>query len=273
MSIKNANGVDITNTGNFAIVNPFRYRGYYYDTESGLYYLQSRYYDPTTGRFVNADAIAYSTTDNTVGLNLFAYSDNNFVSKMDIDGSFAITITLLAVVGITVVTAYTAYTVFSIINSPSFRESWNRMCNRVGSIICEGLSSIGGSIRSSARWLSNTAGKIWEALNFRLSGIPNYRSPTELHHIVAQMAKNAQYARVILSNTHIGINSTDNLVRIKTGLHRRLHTNAYYGWANSVVISAYNSAGNNRSKQRSNVLNALLTIRGAILYMNRFAPF
>ena len=47
--------MDITNTGNFAIVNPFRYRGYYYDTESGLYYLQSRYYDPTTGRFVNAN--------------------------------------------------------------------------------------------------------------------------------------------------------------------------------------------------------------------------
>ena len=36
--------------------NPFRYRGYYYDTESGLYYLNSRYYDPVTGRFINADS-------------------------------------------------------------------------------------------------------------------------------------------------------------------------------------------------------------------------
>ena len=53
------NGADIINTVNFAIVNPFRYRGYYYDTESGLYYLQSRYYDPTTGRFVNADSFEY----------------------------------------------------------------------------------------------------------------------------------------------------------------------------------------------------------------------
>ena len=36
-------------------MNPFRYRGYYYDNETGFYYLQSRYYDPSTGRFINAD--------------------------------------------------------------------------------------------------------------------------------------------------------------------------------------------------------------------------
>ena len=40
---------------NIANVNPYRYRGYYYDIETGLYYLQSRYYDPETGRFINAD--------------------------------------------------------------------------------------------------------------------------------------------------------------------------------------------------------------------------
>ena len=78
--------MDITNTGNFAIVNPFRYRGYYYDTESGLYYLQSRYYDPTTGRFVNADVIAYSTNDSFVGMNLYAYAKNNYISCIDSNG-------------------------------------------------------------------------------------------------------------------------------------------------------------------------------------------
>ncbi|MGI6264197.1 MAG: RHS repeat-associated core domain-containing protein [Acutalibacteraceae bacterium] len=45
----------MTSPTHIANVNPFRYRGYYYDTESGFYYLQSRYYDPTTGRFINAD--------------------------------------------------------------------------------------------------------------------------------------------------------------------------------------------------------------------------
>ena len=48
LSIKDANGNDITYYDSFAIINPIRYRGYFYDTESGLYYLQSRYYDPVT---------------------------------------------------------------------------------------------------------------------------------------------------------------------------------------------------------------------------------
>ena len=80
--------MDITNTGNFAIVNPFRYRGYYYDTESGLYYLQSRYYDPTTGRFVNADSFEYlGASGDIIGYNLFAYCENNPVKMFDSKGT------------------------------------------------------------------------------------------------------------------------------------------------------------------------------------------
>ena len=44
-----------------AEINPFRYRGYYYDTETGLYYLQTRYYDPEVGRFISRDSIDYAT--------------------------------------------------------------------------------------------------------------------------------------------------------------------------------------------------------------------
>ena len=54
------NGSDISvygNSSHIANVNPFRYKGYYYDSEVGLYYLQSRYYDPYTGRFLNADGM------------------------------------------------------------------------------------------------------------------------------------------------------------------------------------------------------------------------
>ena len=50
-------GKVISATGTLADINPIRYRGYYYDTETGLYYLQSRYYDPETGRFINADDV------------------------------------------------------------------------------------------------------------------------------------------------------------------------------------------------------------------------
>ena len=56
--------------------NPFRYRGYYYDTETSLYYLQSRYYDPEVGRFINADAFASTDISSPISTNMFAYCEN-----------------------------------------------------------------------------------------------------------------------------------------------------------------------------------------------------
>ena len=58
-------------------INPFRYRGYYYDEETGLYYLNSRYYDPETGRFISPDSLKYLEPETCNGLNLYAYCGNN----------------------------------------------------------------------------------------------------------------------------------------------------------------------------------------------------
>ena len=69
--------------------NPLRYRGYVYDQETGLYYLQSRYYDPEIGRFINADAYA-STGQGLLGNNTFAYCYNNSVNAVDPFGEDAI---------------------------------------------------------------------------------------------------------------------------------------------------------------------------------------
>ena len=59
---------------NFAFLNlnPLRYRGYVYDDETGLYYLQSRYYDPVTGRFLNADVYADTGYVSPLSTNTFA---------------------------------------------------------------------------------------------------------------------------------------------------------------------------------------------------------
>ena len=67
----------VFSTGNAGILNPFRYRGYYYDEDMKLYYLQSRYYDPETGRFINADDVSYLDPETIHGLNLYAYCVNN----------------------------------------------------------------------------------------------------------------------------------------------------------------------------------------------------
>ena len=66
-------------------INPFRYRSYYYDNETGVYYLNSRYYDPETYRFLNADGI-YDTRTGMLSHNMFAYCNNNPVNMVDSSG-------------------------------------------------------------------------------------------------------------------------------------------------------------------------------------------
>ena len=81
------NGADTAFATHIGRVNPFRYRGYYYDEETNLYYLQSRYYDPTVCRFINADDVAYIAPETLNGLNLFAYCGNNPVMRVDANGN------------------------------------------------------------------------------------------------------------------------------------------------------------------------------------------
>ncbi len=85
--VSNANNVIITDANHIGNLNPFRYRGYYYDTETKLYFLKTRYYDPETGRFISQDGIEYLDTDTINGLNLYAYCGNNPVSNVDPNGN------------------------------------------------------------------------------------------------------------------------------------------------------------------------------------------
>ena len=86
-----AGGVDITDdssyNNNVLKLNPFRYRGYYFDAETKLYYLINRYYDPEAGRFLSADDVSYLDPETIGGLNLYAYCNNNPVMNIDPEGN------------------------------------------------------------------------------------------------------------------------------------------------------------------------------------------
>ena len=69
-----------------AAKNNLTYRGYYYDSETGLYYVSSRYYDPEIGRWINADS-QLNTSLGVLGCNMFAYCLNNPVNKVDYGGN------------------------------------------------------------------------------------------------------------------------------------------------------------------------------------------
>ena len=91
-------------TGSFevaAYANPLRYRGYIYDNETGFYYLQSRYYDPVVGRFINADNLI--APENPLGNNTFAYCCNNPVNYKDSTGHWVETVFDLLSLGVSVV--------------------------------------------------------------------------------------------------------------------------------------------------------------------------
>ena len=79
LSVTDENGAAITASAHIALRNPIRYRGYLYDSETGFYYVSSRYYDPEIGRFLNAD-------NNFSNYNLFMYYGNNPVNRIDPNG-------------------------------------------------------------------------------------------------------------------------------------------------------------------------------------------
>ena len=86
ISVTDNAGNTITDTNNIGIKNPYRYREYRYENETGLYYLQSRFYDPNWGRFLSPDSILGANED-MLGYNLYAYVSNNPVNYSDEDGN------------------------------------------------------------------------------------------------------------------------------------------------------------------------------------------
>ncbi|WP_051457529.1 RHS repeat-associated core domain-containing protein [Acholeplasma granularum] len=90
-------GYQYDNGLNIANINPYRYRSYRYDSDTGLYYLNSRYYDSKIGRFISADSINYLDPATDTGLNLYAYCGNNPVMYSDPSGNFPILATILII--------------------------------------------------------------------------------------------------------------------------------------------------------------------------------
>lgn len=152
-------GKPLTTTGSMASglrqINPLRYCGYVYDEETGLYCLQSRYYNPIWGRFISADN--QLTTEHLTGINLFAYCDNNPVMYIDPYGTAPewwqwVISGLCVVVGV----ALTAIGAGGPLG---------------GALICSGVNSILGSYLNEAQGGSSIAGWVGGGLTGFFAGI------------------------------------------------------------------------------------------------------
>ena len=199
-----------------ATKNPLRYRGYYYDNETGLYYLQSRYYDSDICRFINADIheIVNVTKDVNVGINLFAYCNNNPINSRDINGHFY----LLTVAGVSISAVSVAIIVavfsFAILYaiSPTFRSAVDDVVYMLANKAITAVKSFAATISAIVKVAKNSR---------------KYNS-NEVHHIVAKGDRRAKDSRNILNQCGISVNDRCNLVSIRKTLHKHIHTNEYH---------------------------------------------
>lgn len=133
-------------TDSIANINPFRYRSYYYDTETGLYYLETRYYDPEIGRFISADSIEYLDPETIGGLNLFAYCNNNPVMYSDPTGHFPWLIVIILAVGVIaggLLGGFSKTKLLATTEEGYQLTVWDRVCNIF-------IGMLGGAIVSGA---------------------------------------------------------------------------------------------------------------------------
>ncbi|MBP3437012.1 MAG: RHS repeat-associated core domain-containing protein [Clostridia bacterium] len=155
--VLNADGSEITDDTHIGIVNPFRYRSYYYDIGIGLYFLKTRYYDPEIGRFMTIDDLSYLDPESINGLNLYAYCLNNPVNCVDPNGTFVLTTAILigliagAVIGGTVGGIY-AYNQASAAGA----TGWSLVGQTLLGVLGGGLigAAIGGIVGYAAPFIS-----------------------------------------------------------------------------------------------------------------------
>ena len=108
-------------TNGVGSLNPFRYRGYYFVSRIGLYYLTTRFYDYTTGRFINADVPSICFDDGLTvpeGCNLYSYCRNNPISYVDPTGHFAL------IIGILLMTTMIGGTIGGIVSHSNGKSGW-----------------------------------------------------------------------------------------------------------------------------------------------------
>ena len=229
-----------------AAINPCSYRGYYYDEETGYYYLQSRYYDPAIGRFINADTYEYlGSSNSSVSYNLFAYCNNAPVMFSDPTGH-VITLVIMGV-SISVEAVYLICALVAVLIPflVQLMRDLPRILYKIGEMIGDLLDALQPIIEKA----QNT---------YRRYGYNN-------HHIIAKLDRRAEVSRLIWTEScNMSINHSRNIARIKTTLHVFLHTTSYHEAVTALVASGYATGG------KSGVLEMVDFIRTVLLWISAF---
>ena len=215
-------------TGNpiIGLLNPIRYRGYYYDIETGLYYLQTRYYDPETGRFINADGFL-STGQGVLGYNMYAYCMNNPVILYDPTGTSGLLLALgkglIETAAVVLLSIAIVATVNHIVKNPP----------KLPKISVPKINTK-NKVKTSEKAKENK----------KTVSVPKPSRRDPVHHIVAQTDHRARPAQKALESAGIDrFNDPANQVQLPARYHCKIHSDDYYEYVNRAIVSAYEEGG------------------------------
>lgn len=218
-----------------AELNPFRYRGYYYDIETQLYYLQTRYYDPEIGRFINADDVEILLAKESDNNNLFNYCQGDPINRLDREGKFFFTITI----------------------------SLSTVLWGIAAIVAGGVAV--WSITKLLEQLVRDLKRVIDDVKAKAKRNNKKKIRKAKHHIIAKAAPLAEKARVIWKyRLKQNIDDIRNLAYIWECYHYYLHNSTYFGIVNNAVSEAFNNGAKNKSKQLKNVLEVLAKLKAEL---------
>ena len=239
---------DTSDDGMLSIVNPYAYRGYFYEIETNTYFLKSRYYNPELCRFISADGLINANQD-ILGNNLYAYCSNNPIKFCDSTGH-SITL-VMATIAMSCVVACVALIgmvgIASTMNNTTISVGIGNAIDNIASGISVAVSNAKtkSAIKSKVKAEAKTRRKILD-------------TDPRKHHIVAKGARMAAPARNVLKSFGIDPKTApENLITIPQGLHKSIHTNKYYDYVNNKLLQC---------DDRESVEVALLELRADIKY-------
>ena len=151
-----------TNDSFIGNINPFRYKSYYYDKESNLYYLNSRYYSPEYYRFISIDSIDYLEPQSINGINLYTYCGNDPINKYDPSGHMPLLCALLILGTIGIVTNVSSQILTDLLFSNEFKLGNYLIAAGAGFLggMCYAIPFVGGIVASAVTSGLTTAGQM-----------------------------------------------------------------------------------------------------------------
>lgn len=249
------------------LLTPITYRGYMYDPITGLYYLQSRYYNPTYGRFLNADTtdILTRTAGTIHGANLFAYCENNPVMNVDSFGTDAASVTTISFI---LLLAYAVISILAIVislSTISINGVTDSKYYNPGAFL-QALRELYQTIEKNKTLL---IGALYSAALLALN--KGFNNNSANHHIIAQSSIKASVARFYFLAVGGDVTENANIVTVHEVFHWFLHSDIYYLAIDGLITESYYFHG--EYSRKVSVYNTLSAIKTTIKYINAAAPW